>query len=81
MNMAKPLFREKYRDDMPRAEAQELLNSGLRQLHYRDRATMNKFITATVTKDGVQLSEPFSVDAVWDHEVYRNPTTASYGNW
>ena len=37
--------------------------------YYRDKNSINKFQTAIVTKAGVKISDPFSLDTEWSYKV------------
>jgi len=68
-HLARPLFREKHREDMSYAEARALLEESLRVCYYRDKNSINKFQIATVTSEGPKLSEPFALATEWSLKV------------
>ena len=68
-HLARPLFREKHREDMSYAEARALLEESLRVCYYRDKNSINKFQIATVTAEGPKLSEPFALATEWSLKV------------
>jgi hypothetical protein len=69
-HLARPLFREKHREDMSYAEARALLEESLRVCYYRDKNSINKFQIATVTAEGPKLSEPFALATEWSLKVH-----------
>lgn len=79
--LGRPLLRERQKDDMPEAEAVDMVHDCLRVCSYRDKCSINKFTLATVTKDGVKISEPFALDMAWDHKLFANPTKWAVGAW
>lgn len=79
--LARPLMREKHRPDMSEAEAIELLHECLRVCYYRDKNSINKFQLAKVTKDGVEISEPFALDTKWDYKLFVDPSAKAVGVW
>ena len=72
-HMALPLIRRHHRLDMTEEEARKLLEDCVRVLYYRDARTINKFIVAKATNEGVTVSEPFSLETKWDYSLFRNP--------
>eukprot|EP00455_Lapot_gusevi_P042999 TRINITY_DN517_c0_g1_i3.p1 TRINITY_DN517_c0_g1~~TRINITY_DN517_c0_g1_i3.p1 ORF type:complete len:197 (+),score=53.39 TRINITY_DN517_c0_g1_i3:40-630(+) len=72
-HLAYPLLRKAWRADMTEQEARQLLEDCSRVLYYRDARTINKFQLATVKGDGIQISEPYSLQTKWDYEVFKNP--------
>ena len=80
-HLARPLFREKHREDMSAAEARSLLEECLRVCYYRDKNSINKFQLATVTKEGTSLSEPFALATEWGLKAYENPSRTMPGTW
>lgn len=79
--LARPLFRERQRDDMTEEEATELLHDALKVCYYRDKQSINKFQVAKVTKEGASISEPFCLDVKWDYQIFKEPTKHSVGAW
>jgi 20S proteasome subunit beta 7 len=80
-HLARPLFREKHREDMTEAEARALLEEGLRVCYYRDKNSINKFLVATVTAEGTKVSEPFALATEWSLKAYDNPARVAVGTW
>ena len=80
-HLARPLMREKHRPDMDENEALALLHDCLRVCYYRDKASINKFQVAKVTKEGVEISEPFSLETKWDYQLFKNPSAKAVGTW
>ncbi|KAF5837899.1 20S proteasome beta subunit, type 4 [Dunaliella salina] len=79
--LARPLLRAQQRDDMSEEKALALLHEALRVCYYRDKQSINKFTVAKATKDGVTVSEPFSLDTRWDYKLFAQPTKWAVGAW
>ncbi len=79
--LARPLLRERQRDDMTEQEAVQLLHDALRVCFYRDKQSINKFTLGKVTAQGVSVSEPFSLDMRWDYKLFSQPTKWAVGAW
>eukprot|EP00889_Picochlorum_renovo_P005408 jgi/Picre1/32438/NNA_007784.t1 len=73
-HLARPLMRERHSPDMDEKAAMELLHDCLRVCYYRDKVSVNKFQISKITKDGVDISEPFSLDTKWDYALFKDPT-------
>ena len=80
-HLARPLFREKHREDMSAAEARALLEEALRVCYYRDKNSINKFQLATVTAAGTEVSQPFALATEWSLKAYQNPSATTPGTW
>lgn len=68
-HLARPIFRERHSPDMDEAAATTMIHDALRVCYYRDKQSINKFQLAKITKEGVTISEPFSLDVKWDYKV------------
>ncbi|GLC46596.1 hypothetical protein PLESTB_001221700 [Pleodorina starrii] len=80
--LARPLFRERQRDDMSEEEALQLMYDALKVCYYRDKCSINKFQIAKVTGEGgVSISEPFALDMRWDYKMFAQPTKWAVGAW
>lgn len=79
--LARPLLRERQRDDMSEEDAVALLHDALRVCYYRDKQSINKFTLAKVTATGVTISEPFALDMRWDYKLFAAPTKWAVGAW
>lgn len=79
--LARPLLRERQRDDMSEEEAVALLHDALRVCYYRDKQSINKFTIAKVTAEGVTISEPFALEMRWDYKLFAAPTKWAVGAW
>jgi len=79
--LARPLLRERQRDDMSEEEATTLIHDALRVCYYRDKQSINKFTLAKITKDGPTISEPFSLQMRWDYKLFSAPTQWAVGAW
>ena len=80
-HLARPLFREKHREDMSAAEARALLEEALRVCYYRDKNSINKFQVATITAAGASVSEPFALATEWSLKAFNNPSATTPGTW
>ena len=80
-HLARPIFREKHREDMSEGEARQLLEEALRVCYYRDKNSINKFQVATVTKQGTAISQPFALATEWSLQAYQNPSGTTPGTW
>ncbi|KAG2492385.1 hypothetical protein HYH03_009333 [Edaphochlamys debaryana] len=80
--LARPLFRERQKDDMSEEEALQLMYDALKVCYYRDKQSINKFQIAKVTHAaGVSISEPFALDVRWDYKKFAEPTKWAVGAW
>eukprot|EP00941_MAST-03F_sp_MAST-3F-sp1_P004954 g4954.t1 len=82
-HLALPLIREHWREGMSKDEAKQLLDNCMRVLYYRDCRTMNKIQCATVTENGVEVSEPYVMETKWDYDAFVKPKAGSDtgGSW
>ena len=81
-HLARPLFRESWKEEMTEQEAEKLLKSALLSCLMRDKQMMNKFQLSKITADGPgEISEPFAIDTRWGYENYVNPTKYAPGAW
>jgi len=76
-HLALPLMRKHARPDMTHEEAKSLLEDCQRVLLYRDCRTLNLFTLATVTSEGTNITEPYSLETKWDFKRFVNPGDAS----
>ena len=76
-----PLIREVHKPDMSEADAIAVMHKALKVCYYRDKDSINKFIMAKVTAEGVSISDPFSVQTEWNYKLMQKPTTFSIGAW
>lgn len=67
--LARPLFREVDTTTLDEAAAVELMHRALKVCYYRDKQSINKFQMARVTKQGIDISEAFSLDTNWEFKV------------
>lgn len=79
--LARPLLRERQRNDMSEGEAIQLVHDCLRACYYRDKMSMNKFQIAKVTAEGVDVSAPFALDMNWNFKLFAQPTKWAIGAW
>lgn len=63
--IARPLLRKAYRDNLTSEEAKSILEDCMRVLYYRDARSINKLQMCNINKDGVQISDPYSVQSYW----------------
>ncbi len=82
-DLALPIIRDRWRAEMPEAEARAVLEDCLRVLWYRDTRALNKVQVATVTAAGVAISEPYSLSAKWDYKSFKVPKASidTGGSW
>ena len=79
--IARPLLRKAYKNDLTSEEAKKILEDCMRVLYYRDARSINKLQICNINKDGVNISEPYSVQSHWDylehpsrkHQIVYNP--------
>jgi 20S proteasome subunit beta 7 len=75
--LAMPLMRKAIDENegkMSADEAKALLEESMRVLFYRDGRTINKFQTANITAEGVEISKPYSLDTQWKFKKFVHPT-------
>jgi len=77
--MAVPLMRKAWKPDLSAAEAKKLLEDCMTVLIYRDCYAFNRFTMATVTKDGVNITEPFSLKTHWEFRAFVEPNRKEIG--
>lgn len=75
LHLAIPLLRKHHRLDMTAAQARELLEDCMRVLFYRDTRALNSLTLATVTKGGIQISDPYSLSTSWEMRRQVNPAS------
>ncbi|KAI8804843.1 nucleophile aminohydrolase [Cladochytrium replicatum] len=66
--LAQPILRkavEGREDTLTEEEAVKLIDDAMRVLYYRDARSINKFQRATITKDGIKITEPYSLETNW----------------
>ncbi|CAG8777910.1 16075_t:CDS:2, partial [Acaulospora morrowiae] len=66
--MAQPILRkavEGRESTLGEEEAIEIIESCMRVLFYRDARSLNKFQRAKVTAQGIEITQPYSVDTEW----------------
>ena len=67
--LAQPLLRKAIEGDkantLTEQEARKVMEDCMRVLYYRDARSLNKLQIATINKDGVHITEPFSLDTEW----------------
>ncbi len=67
--LARPLFREVDTTTLDEAAAVELMHKALKVCYYRDKQSINKFQMARITKQGIAICEPFSLETNWEFKV------------
>lgn len=81
-HLARPLFREKWRPDMSKEEAEALIKEALAVCYYRDKQSINKFQVATVTREGgVSIGDPFALETQWGYAAFAHPSAHAVGTW
>jgi 20S proteasome subunit beta 7 len=70
--IAQPLLREAYEKNpkMTSKEAQDVIEKCLTILYYRDARSWNKYEIATITSDGVEISQPQILESNWEVANY-----------
>jgi 20S proteasome subunit beta 7 len=66
--IAQPLLRnavEGKEEILTEEQATKILNDSMRVLFYRDARSLNKIQRATVTSQGIKITEPYSLDTEW----------------
>jgi len=71
--LAIPILRKRWHENMTEAEAKTLLEDCMNVLFYRDCRTINRYHLGKVTKAGVEISEPYSLETKWDYKKFVNP--------
>lgn len=65
-----PLLRKAYRPDITVAEATAVVTDIMKVLFYRDARTTDQVQVASVTADGVKITEPFKLETKWDYKAF-----------
>nr|BAN21082.1 proteasome subunit beta type [Riptortus pedestris] len=68
-----PMLRDavdKYRGNMTKQQAQQVLAQGMEILFYRDTQSAQKFQTAFVTAEGVEITPEIEIKGAWDIATY-----------
>jgi len=78
-HMAIPLMRKGYRADLSADDAKKLLEDCMTVLLYRDCYALNRFTIGVVTKDGVNISEPYSLKTFWEFRAFVEPNRKEIG--
>lgn len=78
LHLSMPIIRNGWRADLTKAEAEELLKTCLSVLFYRDSSTINRFQISSVTANGVDISEPFSLDTKWKYKMFETHMDSIY---
>ncbi|KAJ1954162.1 Proteasome subunit beta type-7 [Linderina pennispora] len=68
-HLAQPILRKRVEgreDEIEEEEALAILDDCMRVLFYRDARSFNKLRRAKVTAQGVEISEPYSLETNWD---------------
>jgi 20S proteasome subunit beta 7 len=66
--LARPLLRKHYENKngkISEDEAKKILEESMRVLWYRDGRAINKMQIAIINKDGVKISDPYSLKTEW----------------
>jgi len=75
--LAIPILRNKWKEGMEEAEAKALLEECMRVCFYRDCRTINKFTLGKITKEGVDVSKPYSLDTEWSFKRFVDPNNVA----
>ncbi|KAJ1801439.1 Proteasome subunit beta type-7 [Coemansia sp. RSA 2399] len=68
LHMAQPILRKRVEgreDEITEEEAVAILDDCMRVLYYRDARSFNRLIRGKVTAQGVEITEPYSLDTNW----------------
>jgi 20S proteasome subunit beta 7 len=80
-HLARPIFRDEWREDLTLEEGIALLEKCMLVLFYRDRSAINKFQVANVTETGVKITQPYALETNWSLKAFENPTAGAMGSW
>eukprot|EP00252_Welwitschia_mirabilis_P013236 TRINITY_DN29177_c0_g1_i1.p1 TRINITY_DN29177_c0_g1~~TRINITY_DN29177_c0_g1_i1.p1 ORF type:complete len:264 (+),score=42.85 TRINITY_DN29177_c0_g1_i1:296-1087(+) len=80
-HLARPIFRDEWREDMSFEEAVRLLEKCMLVLLYRDRSAVNKLQVAKITEEGAHFFEPYALKTNWEFSAFKNPTSGAVGSW
>jgi 20S proteasome subunit beta 7 len=64
--IARPLLRQAYRPDLSFEQAKRILEDCLRVLYYRDARASNRIQIASVSPQGLIISEPYELETDWE---------------
>lgn len=68
--LATPLLRKQLENDressLTKEEAVKIIQDSLRVLYYRDARSLDRVQHAIITKEGVEVTEPYTIDSNWD---------------
>lgn len=80
--LALPLLRKAYRPDITVEEARKTIVDVMKVLFYRDARTIDRIQIATVSKDGVKISEPMQLDTEWSYKAFvEGARTGDVSTW
>jgi len=68
-----PLLRKQWRADMSYQQAKDLIESAMTVCFYRDCRAINKYRLSTATKEGVTVSEPYTLKTFWEFKLFKDP--------
>lgn len=72
-HIAQPLLRKAVEGKehlLTEKEAQDILEHAMRVMYYRDARSLNRIQRATITKDGVKITEPYALETDWSIADY-----------
>eukprot|EP00922_Rhytidocystis_sp_ex-Travisia-forbesii_P023054 GHVS01033864.1.p1 GENE.GHVS01033864.1~~GHVS01033864.1.p1 ORF type:complete len:237 (+),score=15.67 GHVS01033864.1:139-849(+) len=69
------LLRDQHKPDMTEQAARELLEQCMRILFYRDTLASNRIQIGRITKEGVTIDAPKTLDSKWDYSGWTDPST------
>jgi 20S proteasome subunit beta 7 len=69
--MGKPIVIDGWRPNMTEGEAKELVEKAMRMLWYRDARASDRIQFAKVTRQGVELDDPYRLNSDWDQASYK----------
>ncbi|KAH7431205.1 hypothetical protein KP509_08G036200 [Ceratopteris richardii] len=80
-HLARPIFRDEWKEDLSLEEGILLLEKCFRVLLYRDRSAVNKLQVANITAEGITISKPYALRTEWEYKAFQNPTQGVEGSW
>ncbi|KAG5182718.1 20S proteasome beta subunit [Tribonema minus] len=82
-HLALPILRRRWRADMEEGEARALLEDCMRVLFYRDCRALNRIQIAKATREGVLVSDPYTIETSWSLAAFAQPKAGADtdGSW
>ena len=67
-----------WRADMSEAEARAMMEKCLRVLYYRDKKASDEIQICKITKDGVNIEQPYVIESEWNLSHFKDKTNEFY---